>query len=178
MDKESEEFSINEIAHYRAEANIYSLNNEYLNEENKLEVEMWFQLPGNVLLFVFWSMSIIYIYEPFHWLYFLLIPMSVDLFIGIICWLIYPKKLILILYLSVFHSIVLTIIAVAVFIFLLINGYYLLSILVLVARIGFIATLEPHLLLYTILSKKYKMHAKYAFFKKHYNFMFPFEKYL
>ncbi|MDP2990818.1 MAG: hypothetical protein Q8O57_09680 [Kiritimatiellota bacterium] len=35
---------------------------------------------------------------------------------------------------------------------------------------------EPHMLIYSILSHKYGMHPKYAFFKRIYGYEFPFEE--
>jgi len=41
---------IRQKAAARAEATLYSLNNPYLSQEDKMEVELWFQFPGNVSL--------------------------------------------------------------------------------------------------------------------------------
>ena len=56
------------------------------------------------------------------------------------------------------------------------KGNYILAIAVLLSFFGFLTPFEPHLTLYVYLSKKYKMNPQYAFFKRFYNFKFPFEE--
>lgn len=159
----------------KAQASVYSLDNQYLNYYEKQEVEMWFQLPGNFFLLVFWLTSILHVYYGFHWSYIFIVPMITDVVVGIINWYLYPKRLILYLYRSIFHNFVLYAIAIATCIFLILHGSYVFAVLTIIARFGVLTFLEPHLFFYSFLSRNYKMHPKYAFFKRHYNHEFPFE---
>lgn len=169
---------ISEIAYNRAEATVYSLNNKYVNNEDKQKMEMWFQLPGNIMNITFWIMVVMYIKEPFHWSYFFIIPIIIDVIIGLINWKVYFEKLLDVLYFTILHSIILTVIAILISIYSFYNGYILLGILILLSRFGIFTFLEFHMIIYSGLSRRFKMHPKYVFLKKFYGYEFPFEKYL
>lgn len=169
---------IKEIAYNRAEANVYSLNNNYVDYDDKQKLEMWFQLPGNIMVLTFWILTILYVFEQFHWFYFFIIPMTINIIVGLINWVKYFEKFINVLYLTILHSIMLTAIAIGISIYLFISGYIILGILVILSRFGVFTLLEFHMFLYSGLSRKYRMHPKYVFLKKYYGYEFPFEKYL
>ncbi|MBI2674697.1 MAG: hypothetical protein HYX22_03110 [Candidatus Yanofskybacteria bacterium] len=163
----------------RANANVYSLNNSYLTAEEKQEVELWFQLPGNVMLYAFvitaiWSVVVV----PLSWNLIIGIPLGVNVAIGLLNWYFYKKNLVYILYLTVLHSWTLYLVGFGTAVFLFFKGVIVLATISLVAPFGLLAIVEPSIYFYSILAKKYRMHPKFAFFKKEYKHTFPFEQYL
>lgn len=159
-----------------AEANTYLLDNPYLDRDEKLEVEMWYQLPGGVMIHTFYIACILSILYGLAWTYVIGIPVGVNAGIAIINWFFYKKRLVYALYVSVLHSWVLYLAGFATAAFLLLKGSYLLAAIALLAPLGIFAFAEPHLYLYSLLSVKYRMNAKYAFFKREYGHVFPFEQ--
>lgn len=160
-----------------ANANVYSLNNTYLNPAEKQEVELWFQLPGNVMLYAFvitaiWSVVV----EPLSWSKIIGIPLVINVIVGLLNWYFYKKDLVYKLYLTFLHSWVLYLVGFGAAAFLFYRGAIALAIISLVAPFGILAIVEPSIYFYSILAKKYRMHPKFAFFKKEYNHKFPFEE--
>lgn len=158
-----------------AEANIYLLNNNYLNPAEKQEVELWSQLPGNIMLYAFVIVAIYSVYNSLSWGKIIGIPLVVNIVSGILNWYFYNKRLTYNLYLTVFHSWTLYLVGIGAAIFLFFKGAITLAIISLLAPFGLLAFAEPHIFLYSILAKKYKMHPKFAFFKREYGYTFPFE---
>jgi len=159
-----------------AEANVYALDNPYLNREEKQEVEMWYQLPGNVMILTFFIVAILSVFYHFSWKLVIGIPIGINILIGIINWFFYKKRLVYSLYLTVLHSWILYLAGFSTAVFLFFKGSYIFAIIVLLAPFGIFAFAEPHLFFYSILARKYRIHPKYAFFKKEYNYTFPFEE--
>lgn len=159
-----------------AEANVYALDNPYLNKEEKLEVEMWYQLPGNIMIYTFFLVAISSVFSPLSWEYIIGIPIGANVIIGVMNWFFYNKRIIYALYLTVLHSWISYLAGFGTAAFLFLNGSYILAIISLLAPFGIFAFAEPHLLFYGMFARKYKMHPKYAFFKKIYNHTFPFEQ--
>jgi hypothetical protein len=61
--------------------------------------------------------------------------------------------------------------------FLVSKSSYVLAFIVVLSLFGLLAPFGLlHLISYSYLSKKYKMNPQYAFFKRFYNFRFPFEE--
>lgn len=58
---------------------------------------------------------------------------------------------------------------------LIYHKLYAYSAIVFLSKIGLLSLISPSMYLYTILSKKYNMHAKWVFFKRFYGREFPFE---
>jgi len=164
-----------EAANY-AEANVYALGNTYLDKNEKLEVEMWYQFPGNVMIYTFFVIAILSVFYQLSWGYIIGIPIAVNLAVGIINWFFYNKRIIYSLYLTLLHSWVLYLAGFGTAAFLFFKSSYILAIIALLAPFGIFAFTEPHLLFYSILARKYRMHPKYAFFKRKYNHTFPFEE--
>lgn len=161
----------------RSEAIVYSLNNLYLNSTEKREVEMWYQLPGNVLLYTLlitavWSV----VWGSFEWSRVILIPLMVNVIVGLLNWYYYNKNLVYKLYLTIFHSWVVYAVCFGVAIFFFHKGIFVLAVISLVAPFGLLSLIEPSIILYALLAQKYKMNPKYAFFKKEYGRTFPFEQ--
>jgi len=159
-----------------AEANVYALDNPYLNKDEKLEVEMWYQLPGDVMIHTFFVIAILSVFYGFSWKYIIGIPIVVNIVVGIINLFFYNKRVVYSLYLTVLHSWVLYLAGFGTAAFLFFKGSYILAIIALLAPFGIFAFAEPHLFFYSILARKYQMHPKYAFFKREYNYTFPFEE--
>lgn len=159
-----------------AEANVYALDNPYLNKDEKLEVEMWYQLPGNVMILTFFITAILSVFYSFSWKFVIGIPIGINILIGIINWFLYNKRLVYSLYLTVFHSWVLYLAGFSIAAFLFFKGSYIFAIIALLAPFGIFAFAEPHLFFYSLLARKYRMHPKYVFFKREYNYTFPFEE--
>lgn len=177
MDKEN--LSQNEIekkAFNRAEANVYSLNNSYLNIAEKREVELWFQLPGEIMFYTIIIASIYSVYNPLSLMKILVISILINIVVGILNWYFYNKKLTLFLYLTIFHSYILYLVGIIAGIFLFFKGLIILGIISILYPFGPLSFIELHMLAYSILAKKYRMHPKFAFFKKEYGKSFPFEE--
>jgi len=160
-----------------AEANVYSLNNSYLTAEEKQEVELWFQLPGNVMLYAFvitaiWSVVV----APLSWSLIIGIPLGVNVIVGLLNWYFYKKNLVYKLYLTFLYSWILYLVSFGAAAFLFFKGAIVLAIISLVAPFGLLAIVEPSIYFYSILAKKHRMHPKFAFFKKEYGHTFPFEQ--
>lgn len=176
-DQELTQQDIERRASNYANANVYSLNNTYLNPAEKQEVELWFQLPGNVMFYAFvitaiWSVVV----EPLSWSKIIGIPLAINVIVGLLNWYFYKKNLVYKLYLTFLHSWVLYLVGFGVAAFLFYKGAIALAIISLVAPFGLLAIVEPSIYFYSILAKKYRMHPKFAFFKKEYNHKFPFEE--
>jgi hypothetical protein len=164
------------VASNRANATVYSLNNLYLNPQEKQEVELWYQLPGNVMLYAFVITAIYSVFNPLPWKEIIGIPLIVNIIVGFLNWYFYNKKFVYKLYLTVLHSWILYLVGVGAAIFLFLKGAIILAIISLIAPFGLLALIEPSLYLYSIFAQKYNMHPKFAFFKKEYGHQFPFEK--
>lgn len=159
-----------------ATAQIYSLNNTYLSEEEKLEVAMWYSLPGNLLIYTFLATAIYSTIYPLNWFYLFAIPLTVNLISGLINWFFYSRALMNALYMTVLHSLIMLIFRVAGMIFLILNGSYVLGIVIFLSLFGLLTPFELHIVLYSYLSGSYNMSPQYAFFKRFYGFKFPFEE--
>jgi hypothetical protein len=172
MDERNE---IHRHARNAAEAKVYSLDNPYLHQGEKLEVEMWFQLPGNCLTYAFLFVALWSIRQPVSWLALIGIPIGVNIVTGLVNWYLYKRALVFGLYLTIFHSWALWLVTLATASVLAYNGLYLLAGLAVLGQAVLFPVLEVHMLLYAFLAQRYGMHAKYAFFKKYYGHSFPFE---
>jgi hypothetical protein len=161
----------------RAEATVYTLGNTYLCKEDKREVEFWYQLPGHIMLYSFviaaiWSVAV----GPLSWSKIICIPLAVNIIVGLLNWRFYNRAFLYKLYLTILHSWVLYLVGFGTAAFLFFKGAIALAIISLVAPFGLLAFAEPHILIYAALAKKYRMHPKYAFFKRFYRYEFPFEE--
>lgn len=97
--------NIHQKAAAYAEATVYTLGNTYLSQEKKTEVEFWFQLPGNVMLYSFvivaiWSVVV----GPLPWSKIIGIPLAVNVIVGLLNWHFYNKNFVYKLYLTFLHS--------------------------------------------------------------------------
>ncbi len=153
----------------------YTLGNTYLSQAEKTEVEFWFQFPGNSGLITILICLVYSAYSPLSWYWIVGIPLIVNCFFGIINWFAYSKKFLLWVYLSIFHNFVLWVLTFIAIILLIINGAYVKALLAFFLKLFLVALMEPHMFIYSFLSRKYQMHPKYAFFKRLYAYEFPFE---
>ena len=120
-DQKLSEQDIERIANNRANAKVYSLNNFYLDPNEKQEVELWFQLPGNMMLYAFVITAIYSIYNPLPWTEIIGIPLVANVLAGIWNWYFYSKKFVYNLYLTLLHSWVLYVVGIGAAIFLFFN---------------------------------------------------------
>ena len=157
-----------------AEANVYSLDNPYLNQGEKLEVEPWFQLPGNCLTYAFFAVALWSVHQPMSWWALIGIPIGVNLATGLVNWYVYSRGLVFHLYLTVFHNWVLWLATLATACALVYYRLYLLAALAVLGHAVLFPVIEVHMFLYAALANKYRMHPKYAFFKRQYERSFPF----
>lgn len=170
------EQDIARIAHNRAEATVYSLNSPYLTSAEKQEVELWYQLPGNVMLWTFVITAIYSVYNPLPWSEIIGIPLLANVVVGIWNWYFYKKNFVYKLYLTILHSWVLYLVSFSAAFFLFVKGSVALAIISVIAPFGLLKIVEPSIYLYSIFAQKYRMHPKFAFFKKEYGHTFPFEQ--
>jgi hypothetical protein len=149
----------------QTEAVFYNLNNVYLTPNEKIDVESWFQAPGNVMTYIFYVLAIWSAYNTLSWLVIIGISVLINIIVGILNWYIYNKKIIRILGLTLFHPYVVGFFGIIVGTFLFSKSHIILAIIsVLVGIFGFLF-LEVHIFIYSILAKKYHMHPKYTLFK-------------
>jgi hypothetical protein len=160
----------------RTEANIYSLNNRYLSEAEKLETEIWYQSPGDVMLYAFAILSVLSIRYPIHWPVLIGVPVLINLLMGTINWFFYSRRVLWLLYLTILHNLVQWLLLLAAAGFLLYTGHFWLAGAILLWKIGILIIFELHMILFTFLTKSYGMHPKYAFHKRQYGRRYPFEE--
>lgn len=159
-----------------AEATVYSLSNPYLSGEQKTEVEMWFQFPGDVSFIAMLACLVYSTYSPLSWYWIIGIPLAVNCAFGIVNWLVYDRRLLYVVYLSILHNFVLWIITLAAITVLVINGAYGKAALAFLLKLFLSVLFEPHIIIYSILSQPYGMNSKYVFFKRFYGHEFPFDR--
>jgi len=155
----------------------YRLDNHYLNQDEKVLVESWFQLPGNIMEYTFWIMAVFSVFYPISFVYIFGVSIAVNIIVGLINWYFYNKKLTIVLGLSLFHPFVTAVVGIGVAIYLFINDTLLLAGISVFVGIFSFLFLELHILLYSFLAQKYKMHPKYVFAKKQFGHTFPFENF-
>ena len=160
----------------RSEGIIYKLDNPYLTQDEKVAVESWFQLPGNVMVYAFWIMAISSVFYTISFIFIIGIPILLNLGIGFINWNFYNRKLTTILGLSIFHPYVTAVIGIGVAVLLFMNGVLLLAVISAFVGIFSFLFLELHITLYSFLAQKYNMNSKYVFAKKEFGHTFPFEE--
>ena len=167
---------IRQKAAAHAEATVYTLGNTYLSKEEKTEVELWFQLPGNVMFYSFVIAAIWSVADgPLRWSKIIVIPLALNIIVGLLNWYFYNKSFVHKLYLTFCHSWILYLVGFGTAVFLFYNGAIVLGGISLVAPFGLLAFVEPHMFIYSTLANKYRMHPKYVFFKRFYGYQFPFE---
>ncbi len=142
-----------------------------------MEVELWFQFPINVGLVTMLGCLVYSIYVPLSWYWIIGVPLAANCILGILNWVVYSKKLLLGIYLTVFHNLVLWVFTIAAVVLLIANGAYGRAVLAFLLNLFLVDFIQPHMIIYSILSRKYGgMHPKYVFFKRIYQYEFPFEK--
>ncbi len=159
-----------------AEANTYLLDNVYLNQLQKNEVELWFQLPWIASYTTFCACLIYHSFYSLPIKTIILLPLSIDILLGIVNWYSYFARLNKAFFLSIGHNFFQWIISLSTIGILIYNDLYSLAVIVFIGKLGLLALFSPSIILYTRFAKKYNMHPKYAFFKKYYDYIFPFEK--
>jgi len=173
---ESELKKLNVRINNHVDANVYSLNNEYLTQSEKLEVEMWYQFPLHVMHYTLIVAAYLFHFNYLPLTEFIVSVLLADLLAGIFNWYFYIKKLIYLLSLTIFHTVFIYLAGIGSAVYFFLNGAIILGIVSLLPLFGFLALFAPSTFLYNFLSIKYRMHPKYAFFKKEYEYTFPFEK--
>lgn len=163
-------------AEREANANIYLLNNDYLTDEEKLEVELWFQFPDTIMFISLCICMTYSIHSQVQVKYIIVIPLILDFLAGVFTWFFKLKRFIKIFFLTIGHNFLLWAMALFSGVLLIINGFYLFAFIAIVSRLGLLIFISPSLFFRKILSIKYKMNAKYAYFKRFYDFSFPFEE--
>ncbi len=158
-----------------ATANFYRLDNQYLNQNEKLEVELWFQFPGTILLISFCICMIYNAFYPISIKFIMLIPLSLDFIFGLLNWFLNLRKILKLFFLTIGHNLILWALTVVTCTILIYYRLYIYSAAVFFAKVGLFTMISPSMWGYTLLAKKYKMHAKWVFFKKFYGYQFPFE---
>lgn len=159
-----------------ATAHSYRLDNPYLTQQQKKQVELWFQFPETIMFVALCICMLYSMVHPLHLKWIIGIPLMVDLIFGLINWAIHIRKVYTAFFLSIGHNFVLwglTLVTAGILIY---HGQYIYAVIVLILKLGLILFISPSLYVYTLLSMKYKMHAKWVFFKRFYKLEFPFEQ--
>jgi hypothetical protein len=167
---------IRSAATKEVERSVYSLDNPYLSHEQKFEVELWFQFAGDCMKLTFTALAVATVFFPIRWPHLVAWPLAVNLGVGLANWYSYRKKALFLIYLTLFHKWAQWLVTVGACGLLLYSERYLLVILLFLWEVGLLSVVETHMGLYSVLAWKYHMHPKYAFFKRFYGHVFPFEK--
>jgi hypothetical protein len=159
-----------------ATAHFYQLDNNYLTNEEKLIVELWYQFP---IIIMYISLCICMLYSTVNFMsltLIIVIPIVLNLIVGLINWYIDLSDIYIKFFHTIGHNFVLWLLTFATVGMLIFQGLYIYAALIFLSKIGLIAIFSPSIYMYSILSRKYKMHPKWVFFKR-FDFMdFPFEK--
>jgi hypothetical protein len=174
-EQEIQQQNIEQVVNDHTNANVYTLNNLYLTPAEKGDVEMWYQLPGDIMFITFVLTAIYSTYNPLPWSEIIGIPLVVNVLVGIWCWCFYSKKVVMCLYLTILNGWISYIIGIVAAIFFFTQGAIIFATISLIMPFGLLVFMEPHIYFYSILAQKYRMHPKYVFFKKEYGYKFPFE---
>lgn len=75
IEKESERF---------ATSHAYQLDNPYLTQSEKMEVELWFQFPETIMFISLCACMLYSVYNPISLKLIIGIPMLIDLIVGLI----------------------------------------------------------------------------------------------
>lgn len=167
--------NIHEMAAKHAEATVYTLNNEYLDSFAKQEVEMWYQFPSHITTYLLLCMAILSTSYEISWVYILGIPLVINAIVGIVNWNLFNNGFRLRLYRTIFRPLIMWLIVLSAAAYLLYHSLYVYATLLVVANLGVISIIEPHMWIYSQLSLKYHMHPKYSYIKRKYGYRFPFE---
>jgi hypothetical protein len=159
-----------------AEAQVYSIDNPYLSRADKVEVELWYQFPMHVSLITMLACLVYSSYYPLSWYWIVGIPLIANCIFGILNWANYNRKFLFGIYLSVCHHWSLWLLTLVSIVLMVVNGAYTKAVIAICLQLFLIVFVTPHILIYSILSRRYQMHPKYAFFKRVYGYEFPFEK--
>jgi hypothetical protein len=159
-----------------AEANTYLLDNSYLNQGQKMEVELWFQFPWIASYTTFCACLIYHSFYSLPVKVIIGLPLAVDILVGIVNWHSYSPRLNKAFFLSIGHNFFQWFISLSTIGVLIYHEYYWWAVIVLIGKLGLIALFSPSIFLYPRFARKYKMHPKYAFFKKYHDEIFPFEE--
>jgi hypothetical protein len=159
-----------------AEASHYSLSNTYLFPSQKEEVEMWFQMPGKVMVLTFQMIAVYQATNGINWYVLLGFPVCLDAAVTLINWFLYKKKLIRLLYKSVLHQFVIYASGLLSCVYLIYKHHWIVGIVCLAGSVVGFLILELDVVIHTLLARPYRMHPKYAFFKRNYNLIFPFDR--
>lgn len=167
--------TINKKATKFAEANTYLLNNSYLTKAQKMEVELWFQFPMIASYSIFCVCLICHSFYSLSYKLIIGLPLAIDLLLGTVNWYSYSARLNKVFFLSLGHNFIQWLISLSTIGILIYHEYYLWAVVVLIGKLGLLTLFSPSIFLYQRFARKYKMHTKYAFFKKYYYVTFPFE---
>ncbi len=159
-----------------AESTVYSLNNPYLTELQKIQVEMWYQLPFELSTLAFLTATVFYSLQKLSWYYLFTFPIGIDLISGIYLWYLYNQTVVLFTYATLANKVFQWIAALAVSAYLVWRGEYLLATAAVGVKVGLNLFFGAHTILFGMQAQRnYRMHPKYAFFKKYHGITFPFE---
>lgn len=159
-----------------SEAHTYLMNNAHLNNSEKLEVELWYQFPLK-LGYTILCFSLIYSSVEQISIRNIIVPsLVVNVAIGLLNWYNYRPTLNKIFFYSIGHNYLQRIILIVTISFLIYSANYYWIIVVVLGKIGFLYMFYPSMILYSLLARKYRLHPKYAFFKRNYGKIFSFEE--
>ena len=159
-----------------AEAELDPLNSQYLNLSEKLEVQMWYNFPDSVTVWAFLIAATYSIYNPLSLKEMICIPLVTNVIVFLLNWFFYSKKFIQILSLTILHNWIQYLAGLGAVVFLFSHGAIILGIIALLSPFGVLIIVSPSTYFNHVLTKKYRMHPKFVFFKLKYGYEFPFEK--
>jgi len=167
---------IHEQARKDADASVYTLGNVFTTTEEKLEIERWYQLPSEVAAYTFLVGLFYYASGFLTGLYLYILANGAGILAAAFCWFAYSRVLVGALFSLLANRIISWGAHLGVAFWFIsqsrpwLGGFALLSLFT-----GGIPFAIGATFFYQIVTRRYRMHPKYAFLKHFYARSYPFE---
>lgn len=165
-----------ERAQHDAHASAYMLGNPFTTIEEKLEIERWYQLPMDIAGFSFLAGLFYYAGGAVTGWQLFLAANAVGIVAAMFCWFTYSRGLVAFLFLLLHNSLVSWVIHLGVATWFFTHSRPWLGCFAIANQLtGGIAFSIGAMLFYHLVTRRYRIHPKYAFLKHFYGKSYPFE---
>ena len=163
-------------AHNYAQAQVYSLQNEFTDVSEKFEIECWYQLPTECAGYAFLAGAFMYASGVLAGWQLLGLTCSVDFVASLLCWFGYSRSWVIPVFLKLRSRLLSWSLHFIVAIWFFSHARYWLGGFVLLSLFtGHLPFGLPSMIFYQTMTRRYGMHPKYAFLKHFYGKSYPFE---
>lgn len=163
-------------AHRYAQAQVYSLQNEFTDVSEKLEIESWFQLPTVCAGYAFLAGSFLYARGLLDAWQLFGIACGADLLVAIVCWFAYNRNWVVPAFMILRFPVLSWSLHFIVAIWFFAHSRHWLGGIVLASLFtGHLPFGFPSITFYKLVTLRYAMNPKYAFLKHFYAKRYPFE---